>query len=207
MFGHKPAGNENKIVILLGKGQGLARVAPQPLAERVVPTLLMSSQTSGFARRKVLIGRQKQGIGFPMVGVTRISLVGIWHRLPHEAASVLRTIPDGIRHDLKGAATLGGPQPAFEPFFAHEADQFIHFQHIARFHRQQGIGQGWHLSHIVLQPAQVHAFTIRSQNLGFIPSRITFFRSKHTVHPAIAAMVLSIPTFIPSIAYNIGAAA
>src|SRR5690606_2192596 len=113
------------------KRQGLAGVATEPLAQGVVPALLVSGEAGGLAGGDVLVRREKHGISAPTVGVARASAVSKRDSLPHHAAGVLGVIANGISDNLTSAPTLGCPQPALEELLAHKAHHLVHFQHIS----------------------------------------------------------------------------
>lgn len=147
------------------------------------------------------------GVDIELIGKNRTSPLGLGNSLPELAGSGFGTISDGVGHNLTGTPTLGGLQPAFEPFLPHETDQLIHLQHVSSLSWQQAVtqtGQGFqqfsqpaqhrhppHPEH-PLQPPQAHPFPVGLHDLCLLLCAVSFFGSKHPVTTTPFAMVLLI---------------
>ena len=167
------------VTIVFGERQGATGITTIPLAQGVVPAFLMVGLAAAFWNRMVLIGWHDERIDIEGIGEDWTGTIGVGDGLPQLAGSGFGAIPNGIRHNLTGAATLRRPQPAFEPFLAHKGHQLIHLQHIFDLRWQQGLlqtGQGCqplfepaqhgaapHAKH-PLQPTQTHPLPIGFQN-------------------------------------------
>jgi hypothetical protein len=91
-----------------------------------------------FANRMMRLFRKNVGIGFPEITVRLAVLVLWWNCLPERPASGFAAISDHESHDLSGATTHRRPQPAFVRFSEHKQPDFIQFEYIFRFGKQQG---------------------------------------------------------------------
>ena len=106
------------------------------MSESVVPTFHMIGLTALLANRVMRFFRKDIGIGFPKIAIGVTPFVFIWNSLPQQFTSDFTAVTDHKSHDLPGAPTHGGPQPAFVCLFEHERPDFIQFEDIF------GLGRG-----------------------------------------------------------------
>lgn len=71
MLQNKPASDKVMIAIVFGKGEGAAGVTTDPLAQGVVPALLMIGHAAAFSNRMMLLRWHNKGIDVELVGIDR----------------------------------------------------------------------------------------------------------------------------------------
>ena len=81
--------------------------------------------------------RKDELIGFPEITVTSTPFVSWWNLFPKLTTGRFTSISDDKGYNLASAATHHRPKPAFVPFFVDKGPQFIGFQHIFGFGRQE----------------------------------------------------------------------
>jgi hypothetical protein len=107
----KPASDEFKIDVGLGKGQGFTHETADTLAKGVVPTILMSGQTSFLANKMMGTLWEDSFISLPEIAVSPTATVSTRNGLPQPTTTVSTTVTKYKGDNLAHAATQGGPQP------------------------------------------------------------------------------------------------
>jgi hypothetical protein len=128
-----------------GEGQRFPHEASEPLSQGVVEPLDMIGLSTAFPGPRMLIGRQDRGISFPEVMKTMGGTVGGGDRIPKALAGLETAVTDGKGDHLPRAATERQPEPGLIQLTDDKRPEFIEFQHISRFGRNQGRFQGWFL--------------------------------------------------------------
>ena len=209
------------IGIRLGKGQGLADVASQPLTQGVVPAFHVGGLATFLTHTAMRVLGKNLLVGFPEIAEGLTPLVLIRKLVPQALAGFLTTVSDHEGHNLARPATNGCPQPAFSVFFQHERPEFIQFEHIAWLGWQQGVldmGQGMHQYpdpagdclprnlEDALQPPHTGPFFIGPQDGFFLLFCVNALGLQDSIGMAILAVVLSIPILIGAVPDNVRAA-
>ena len=209
------------IRIRLGKGQGLADVASQPLTQGVVPAFHVGGLATFLTHTAMRLLGKNLLVGFPKIAEGLTHLVLIRNLVPQAAAGFLTTIPDHEGHNLARPATNGCPQPPFSVFFQHERPEFIEFEHIAWLGWQQGVLEMGQCMHDyldpagdclpgniedALQPTHTGAFFVGPQDGFFLLFCVNALGLQDSIGIAILAVVLSIPTLIRAVPDHVRAA-
>ena len=95
--------------VRLGKRERASHEAAQSLAQRVVEAFNVARLPRAFARRPMLLLGQCFRVCLPEVSEQHPLLIPPGNALPQEAASLLTSVADGIRHNLACPSALGQP--------------------------------------------------------------------------------------------------
>ena len=208
------------IGVRLGKGQGLAYKAGQALTKAVVPTLHVRRLAGFLAHAAMGFFGKSLLIGLPEIAETVTAFIGVWNLAPQAPAGGQTSITDDEGHDLAGAATHSGPQPALVVLFQHERPHFIYFQHILRLHGQQRVlhvGQSadagsdptrHSLSRYpedAFQSTHAGPFLIRAQDRIPLLLSVGLLGLQHPIGATAMAMILRVAAFVGTVSDNIGA--
>ena len=96
-----------------GKGETLSDEAAKPLPQSVVPSLDVRRQPGLFTRRRVLLRRDDQRVGFPKVAVAMSATIALRYLLPEFATGRRTSIANHVSDDLPRGTAQGDPNPAF----------------------------------------------------------------------------------------------
>ncbi len=127
--------------LALGEGKSLANKAAKSLAQGAVPTL----DVAGFAHAHALAGaavgtaRKDFVVGQPPVAARGPTAVVRRDALTQRAGTVGRTIPDKVGDHLAGLTAERDPHPAHVGLAAHEAPEFVEFEHVAYLGRKERV--------------------------------------------------------------------
>ena len=129
--------------LALGEGKGFADKTPGSLTQRVVPTLDVAGLTRASAAGAVGAPGKDLVVGQPPVAARGTATIIGREALTQSAGTIGRTIPDEVCDHLAGLAAQGDPHPARVGLGAHEAPEFIEFEHVAFFGWQERVAQWW----------------------------------------------------------------
>ena len=143
--------------LALGKGEGLAHEASESLAQGVVPTLDVAGLACALVGAAVGAARKDLVVSQPKVAAGGAAAVIRRDALTQSAGALGRAIPDEASDDLARLPTKRDPHPARIELAAHEAPEFVEFEHVAllggqerRAQRRQGFG--FFSSHLEIVP-------------------------------------------------------
>jgi hypothetical protein len=112
----------------LGKREGHADEAGQPLAQRVVPPLDMGGFSGLFAHGSMLLLRDDRSIHSQKVCEAMSLLREGWDRLPQALTGGTASVAYGISDHLTRLTTQSDPNPGVVRFFEHKRPEFVQFQ-------------------------------------------------------------------------------
>lgn len=98
----------------LGKRQGFAHQASQPLAKGVKPALDMVGFAAVFADRLMTVSGKHALIRVPEITERVATGVGAWNAPPELQTTSCGAVTDEVGHNLACAAAQGNPQPSVD---------------------------------------------------------------------------------------------
>ena len=119
-----------------GKGSGLAGEPADSLAQGAVEAFDVVGRPTRLTLLQ-LCCRHHATIGFPDVSKTACGFVSWWDAAPQHPASRHAPAAEGVSHNLPRAPTQSQPQPFLVFAFQDPCPDFIQFQFIPHFKRQQ----------------------------------------------------------------------
>jgi|GEM_PF-2891750 len=121
-----------------GKRQGFANEAAQTLAKGIVETLnAICGATLGVVG-VMLVGGQDVVVALQVIGIKQTLAVSQRDAIPKGPGGRIIARTQRVGNDLASASAQGQPRPDHAtPPVAHEAPQFIQFQHVLRLGRSQ----------------------------------------------------------------------
>ncbi len=207
--------------VRLGKGQGFADEAGQPLAQRIVPAFHVSGLTTFFAYAAMCFIGKDLAVCLPEVVESQTPLVLVRNLVPQVPTGLFAAVANHESDDLARAATNRRPQPSFSALFQHERSGFIKFKHVVGLGGQQGILEvrqrrldfpdpaGHGLPGDVedtLQPAHTGTFLVRPQDRVLVLFVVDVLGFQNPIGTAVLAVILSIAAFVGAVSDDVGAA-
>ena len=126
----------------LGKGVSPAHQAAGSGPQSAEPTLDVAGFTLLFAAATMVSLWERGGVGIPEVAAGRTSTVARWQVCPQITGTLQAAVTQCPSDDLAGTTTKGHPQPQGVGFAAHEAPEFIEFEHVTALAGQERVHEG-----------------------------------------------------------------
>ena len=127
---------------ILGEGIRFSHEATDPRPQGAKPTLHVVGFAFRFATAAMGSAWKRRGAGFPVVAAGCAILITLGQRRPQVTRTLQATVAQGVGHNLAGSSAKGHPQPERLGLGSYKAPEFIQFQPVALFARQQRVHEG-----------------------------------------------------------------
>jgi hypothetical protein len=116
----------------LGERERFAHHAPDPLAQRVVPSLHVRGFACLLAHALVASSGKDAGVGLPKVAEGAATTVALGYPAPKRPAGRLAAVAVGVGHDLPGPPAQRRPRPHLVAPFPYVAAHLVKLKHVIR---------------------------------------------------------------------------